>query len=150
MTIFLSARGPFYPMTKREPFTSARSGHVLVVDDDKIVCVVLSRMLSEHHTLDTMQDAHEALAQFEPGRYDAAFIDQGMSGLPGHELAQKIRQRDPHIATILITGWEILPEDPRRIPFDFHLQKPFEDLNAVLGTLAEAIALCDQRKSGDK
>ena len=147
MSLFLPTWEVADSLTNTVSPKSTRSGRVFVVDDDKIVCLVLSRMLSENHTLDAVQDAHEALAQFEAGRYDVAFIDQGMSGLPGHEVAQRIRQLDPHIATILITGWEILPEDPRRIPFDFHLQKPFENMDILLDILSEAIALHDQRKN---
>jgi hypothetical protein len=59
-----------------------------------------------------------------PGTHDVVLSDLGMSELPGDRLAAELKARDPALALILITGWELPPGAPRREPFDFVL--PFD------------------------
>ena len=57
----------------------------------------------------------------------------------------EMRKRDSFLATVLITGWKLQEDDPRLAAFDFHVQKPFEDLNEVEDVIAQAIELHDLR-----
>ena len=41
--------------------------------------------------------------------------------------------------------WELAEDDPRASPFDFRIQKPFDDLGEVEEVVAEAVALHDER-----
>lgn len=66
----------------------------------------------------------DALQHFTEGCHDVAVIDLGMPGMSGDQLAQKIREIDRRIATILLTGWELTEDDPRLSSFDFQLTKP--------------------------
>ena len=70
-------------------------------------------------------DAPAALNNFEKGYFRAALIDLGIPGMTGDELARKLKEIDPDLVTILITGWEMVAGDPRLEPFDYHVQKPF-------------------------
>ena len=50
-----------------------RRGTVLVVDDEKGMCHILKRLLTdEGYTVETCNSADEALKQVEPDRFDAA------------------------------------------------------------------------------
>ena len=53
---------------------------------------------------------------------------------------------DSCLATILITGWPLADADPRGSGFDFRLAKPFDDLDEIEATVAQAIALHDARE----
>ena len=73
-----------------------------------------------------------------------ALIDLGIPKIPGHEVARQIRQRDPSVVTVLITGWVLPPEDERLTHFDLYLQKPIMAM-ALSGAMAQAAALYDSR-----
>jgi CheY-like chemotaxis protein len=124
---------------------SIRSGKVLVIDDDEAVCSLLSRLLEEHHEVEAVTDGRKILAQFVPGKYDVALIDLGMSGISGDQLLKQIKEIDPQVATVLITGWTLPETDTRVVSFDFQIQKPFDDLDDVEDVVAQAIALHDER-----
>jgi PAS domain S-box-containing protein len=131
---------------KREPEKrQIRPGKVLVIDDDEGICSVLARMLGKVHEVETITDGRRALEQFTPGRYDVVLIDLGMSGMSGDRVAEELRSRDPLISTVLITGWELSEDDPRRDPFDFQMMKPFGSLDEVRDVAARGIELHNQR-----
>lgn|GEM_PF-1046788 len=123
-------------------------GRILIAEDDELVCRVLSRTLSGQHQVDLFKTAQEALNAFVPDHYDVAIIDLGMPGMSGDRLTTKLKLRDPHLATVLVTGWELPDHDPRLEKFDFYLQKPFEDIKTVQETVVRGIELCKTRKNG--
>ena len=123
----------------------ARRGRVLVVDDNEKLCRLLSQLLGPHHEVETVRDGREALELFAAGPYDVVLVDLGMPDLPGDRVVQEMRRIDPAVGVVLITGWDLSRADPRRIAFDFRLQKPFEDLVAVETVVAQALALRDAR-----
>ena len=123
----------------------ARRGKVLVVDDNEKLCRLLSQLLGPQHEVETVRDGREALELFAAGPYDVVLVDLGLPGLPGDRVVREMRRIDPAVGVVLITGWELSRADPRRIAFDFRLQKPFEDLVAVETVVAQALALRDTR-----
>lgn len=102
--------------------------------------------------LETTTDERQALEQFAPGNYDVIMIDLGMSGISGDRLMRQIKDIDPQVATVLITGWVLPDTDTRVSSFDFHVVKPFDDLDAVEEVVARAIALspCGCRRSRNR
>ena len=69
-----------------------------------------------------------------------------MPGLAGDQVAAQMRHLDPSVATVLITGWVLEPDDARSAGFDFVLPKPFASLREVESVVAQAIELHDARK----
>ncbi|MBT3606096.1 MAG: response regulator [Candidatus Latescibacteria bacterium] len=133
-------------LEKTSEVRSARHGRILIVEDDENIIKFLSRFLSQHHDVDVANDGQQGLEHFVVGRYDVAIVDLGMPGLSGDKVAGEMHRIDPHLATILITGWELSDNDPRRTVFDFQLQKPLDDLHHMADTLAQAIELHDLRQ----
>ena len=129
---------------ERERF-QVRPGKVLVIDDDQGICSMLSRLLGQVHEVETNTDGRQALEEFVPGYFDVVLLDLGMSGLSGNQVAQEILHRDPLVSTVLITGWELSEDDPRRAPFDFQIAKPFDDLDEISNIVTQAIELHDER-----
>jgi DNA-binding NtrC family response regulator len=131
----------------RDPVRARRS-RSWIIEDEEAVGRVLSQLLSRDHQVKILRNGSEALEQFVQGGCDVVLIDLGMPGMPGDRVCQEIRRRDPAVATVLITGWELAPNDPRRAVFDFYLQKPFADLDKVREVVAQAVERHDQRMKG--
>jgi PAS domain S-box-containing protein len=123
----------------------ARRARILVVEDVEPICALFSRLLSGAHDVDVVLSGREALEKFAPGRYDLAIIDLGLAGITGDRVGRLMRQADGALATILISGWDIVEGDPRMVPFDFWLEKPFDDLGQVEAVVAKAVQLHDSR-----
>lgn len=81
-------------------------GSIYVVDDDKIIVDSLSEFLRlEGHDVDggpSFEDAMQALSR-KP--YDMVITDINMPGADGFELLRVLKQRDPDLAVIMITGY---------------------------------------------
>ena len=122
---------------------------VLVVDDNIDAAESLAMLLDldGHQTriAHTGEAAIGVALEFAP---DAAFIDIGLPGLNGYEVAQRLRS-DPtarsSMLLVALTGWGT-DEDRRHAQaagFDYHLVKPvdFDKLNDVLATWAAGATL---------
>ena len=132
----------------KEAETSSRRNRgyrILVVDDDERVCRVLYYMLSEYYQVETVLDSQDALERMQRGQYQVALVDLGMPGMPGDQLVEKLRQIDPFLATVLITGWKLEPDDSRRQAFDLALQKPFHSLTDVQDVITQSIRIYESR-----
>ncbi len=130
---------------KAAPNASVEGGRLLVVEDDALVGKILRRLLEAKHELELFASGQAALNHFGAGAYQAAVIDLGLPNLPGDALARQLRGLDPALATVLITGWDLAPHDPRLTAFDFCLSKPFRDLAEVETVVGRAVALSGQR-----
>lgn len=78
---------------------------ILIAEDESIIAMILVNVLeSAGHQVEQAQDGLQALELFAPNRYDIALLDLGMPQLPGDELSRRLKERDPHIVTVLLTG----------------------------------------------
>jgi PAS domain S-box-containing protein len=127
-----------------------RSGRVLIVEDDEAIGALLCRLLGETHSVETVSDGRAALERFAPGSYDVALIDLGMPGVPGDRIGAQMKQIDPAVATVLMTGWDLSPDDEKVASFDFRIQKPFDDLDEVENIVARGVLLHDERAEGQE
>ena len=102
---------------------------VLVVDDLAASASTLAMVLRRlGQTVETAHDGEAALELVQTFRPDVAFLDIGMPGMDGYELAHRLRQ-DPALeglVLVALTGYG--QEDDRRQAFDagfnHHLVKP--------------------------
>ena len=122
---------------------SARSsGHrLLVVDDNQDAAISLAMLLRlQGHEV---RVAHSGLAAMEMTKTyipHAIFLDIGMPGMDGYEVARRLRQQPglENVVLAALTGWG-QQEDRRRTAeagFNYHLVKPPEP-QAVAGVLAD-------------
>jgi PAS domain S-box-containing protein len=118
---------------------------VLIVDDDEGTGLLLERFLGERYEAVVVSSSAQALERFAVGGWDVALVDLGMPEIPGDRVAQRLKELDPQLALVLITGWELSDEDARLEIFDFRLQKPFEDLDEVEMVVVKAVELRDAR-----
>ena len=108
----------------------SKSGHrVLVVDDNKDAARSLAMLLGHQgHEVRIAHSGPAALETIEGDVPDVVFLDIGMPGMDGYEVARRIRQRPDleNMVLAALTGWG-QQEDRRRTAeagFDHHLVKP--------------------------
>ncbi|MET0344411.1 MAG: EAL domain-containing response regulator [Polyangiales bacterium] len=89
---------------KRSPAGKATAS-VLAVDDDPAVLRLLGSALSRagYHTLDA-PSGKEALTILEKEQVDVIFTDLAMPGMTGLEFVRHVRDRDPDLPILVITG----------------------------------------------
>ncbi|HEY6868061.1 MAG TPA: ATP-binding protein [Candidatus Eisenbacteria bacterium] len=110
------------------PSAGPRPLRVLVVDDDEGVREVLRDMLTAlGHAVTTYASGDEALRAYRPGLYDLVLTDLGMPGVTGWDLAQTVRDADPAVTIVFVTGWgdEVRPEALQSARVDHVVTKPF-------------------------
>jgi two-component system, chemotaxis family, CheB/CheR fusion protein len=112
---------------------------VLIVDDDSDMRTTLRMLLQVGgHQVDEAVDGVEALEMLLRLRPDVAFIDLGLPGRDGYELAQAVRSAPggESLYLVALTGYG-QPQDRRRaleVGFNVYLVKPvsLDDLTSVL------------------
>jgi PAS domain S-box-containing protein len=112
---------------------------ILVVDDDVLVLMGTVGVLEDmgHDVLDAA-NGHEALSLLsENSDIDLIITDQGMPGMTGVQLSEKIAAQRPDIPIILCTGYGELPEGSYR-HMAARLAKPFAD-KQLADVIAKAI-----------
>jgi DNA-binding NtrC family response regulator len=81
-------------------------GKILVVDDELVICKSVQRILSpEGYEVETALSGQEALEKLGQESFDLVITDLKMPGMDGMELLAKIRERDPEMIIIMITGY---------------------------------------------
>ncbi|MGN6547095.1 MAG: PAS domain S-box protein [Aureliella sp.] len=128
-----------------EQVAPAASGRhrLLVVDDNQDAAISLSILLRmQGHDVRVAHDGPSALKIAKEFRPDLIFLDIGMPGMDGHEVAYRVRTTPGLERTVLaaLTGWG-QEEDRRRTAeagFDYHLVKPPEPqaLQRLLASLS--------------
>ena len=114
-----------------EPAGSLQSRRVLVVDDNIDAAEMLATLLSlDGHDVRTAPSGPAALEIIKDFHPQVAFLDIGLPGMSGYELARRIRA-EPRLAGIMlvaVTGWG-QDEDRRQSKeagLDYHLTKPVD------------------------
>jgi signal transduction histidine kinase/CheY-like chemotaxis protein len=83
-----------------------RSLSMLVVEDDPWVGdVVVRGFTPEGHKVDVAMNGREGLDRFRGARYDVIITDRAMPEMSGYELAAAIRQTNPSVPIIMLTGF---------------------------------------------
>lgn len=128
------------------PATQSLSGHrLLVIDDNQDAANSLAMLLRmKGHQVQVAYDGATALSLAQAYSPHMVFLDIGMPGMDGYEVAQRMRQIDSlkDLVLVALTGWG-QPEDRRRTAeagFDHHLVKPLEPdvLESLLFKLRDA------------
>jgi PAS domain S-box-containing protein len=132
------ADGGECPRSRPSPTPGLR---LLVVDDNRDAADSLAVLLRlQGHEVRVVHDGAAAMTVAPSYRPDVVFLDLGMPGMDGYEVARRLRKTPGLEKTVLaaLTGWG-QQEDRRRTAeagFDHHLVKPPEP-KAVEGLLAD-------------
>jgi two-component system sensor histidine kinase/response regulator len=118
-------------------------GNLLIVDDETAQMRALCDTLAlEGYTTRGFNLAKEALAAVRPGEFDLLLTDLMMPEMDGIALSNAVRQRDPTMAVVLMTGHGTIDTAVRALQdgaLDYIL-KPFK-LNVILPVIARALGV---------
>ena len=80
---------------------------IIIEDDKKVrdIIVAYASHTGKFSGVDAVESGEEAIDIFEPGKYSLAIIDIGLFKLSGPEVAYLMRQKDPLILILGITGY---------------------------------------------
>jgi len=82
---------------------------VLIVDDEADFASVLSeRLRLRDYDAQAVFRAEDALATIKSGSHEVVLLDFNLPGMDGIEVLKKIKQTDPTIEVIMLTGGENL------------------------------------------
>ena len=80
--------------------------HVLVVDDDPMVCMAIEVYLERHNFRVTIADGGEAgLRALEGGKFDLMIVDIFMPHMRGFESIRVFHERAPMVPLIAMSGY---------------------------------------------
>lgn len=130
---------------------------ILVIDDEEAIrdscCQVL---VKAGYRTETAENGDRGLQKVGAARPDLVLVDLKMPGIGGMELLEKIREIDPSIVSVVITGYatiESAVEAMKRNAYDF-LPKPFtpDQLRIVIrrGLERRSLAIESERLRREK
>ena len=118
---------------------------VLLVDDEEKFLDVLSRRLGTHGIdADTAASGEEALTKTKGKNVDVIILDVMMPGIDGIETLKRIRQENPEVQIIMLSGQSNIEKAVNAMKegaIDF-LEKPVD-----IGQLMEKIEKAGQEKT---
>jgi DNA-binding NtrC family response regulator len=115
---------------------------ILVVDDEITICRNCSRILEKSdYRVDYALSGYEALQKLEEGRYDVIITDLKMSAMGGMELLARVRDSDPDVPVIVMTGYASVASavEVMKVGAMDYLPKPFTP-DEIRGIVSQAAA----------
>jgi len=105
----------------------SRKLHVLVADDEEIVCETIVAYLTEDgHLVESASNGLEGLEKFLASWFDIVVTDRGMPEMSGDQFAVAIKKIAPNKPILMITGFNerIRATEERPDGVDYVLSKP--------------------------
>ena len=118
----------------------AAKPHILVVDDEMGPRESLKMILNPYYNVHVAERGGQALEIVKNQPVDLVTLDLKMPGLTGINVLEKVKQHDPDIEAIIITGYGSLDtaiEGLRLGAFDY-ISKPF-DVNHILSLVKRGL-----------
>ena len=104
------------------------SVHILVVDDEKIMQDSCARiMMKEGYHVQTVASGEEAMEVFQRATFDIVLLDIKMPGMGGIETLRYLKEKDPAVTILIITGYPSIDTAVKAIKlgaYDY-ITKPF-------------------------
>jgi two-component system nitrogen regulation response regulator NtrX len=114
---------------------------ILIVDDEeKILQTMKGSLEDEDYEVLTAKDGQEAIEKVRLGNPDLIFLDIWLPGMDGMETLKAIKEHDPHLDVVLMTGHGTMSTAIQAIKlgaFDF-LEKPLS-LDSILSVAHNAL-----------
>jgi two-component system nitrogen regulation response regulator NtrX len=118
-----------------------RKKKILVVDNDKDLCDLISDIMEEDgYSVKKVYDGNSALDEILADKYDVMIIDNKLSGISGINVIERSKYLNPSIRTIMISAYGNTNTKLRARDlgvYDF-LDKPF-DIKKLLSRVGEVI-----------
>jgi len=120
---------------------TAEPANILIIDNEPSVRDIFTRLLTSiGHRVVAAEDGSQGLARFRAGKFDLVFTDLGMPGMSGWDVAHAIKELNPKMPVVLMTGWQISldPQKAKETGVDRLVNKPF-DVPQLLALIDEML-----------
>jgi DNA-binding NtrC family response regulator len=88
---------------------SARRSSILIVDDDRSIRTSLAAILEqEGYDVDTAENGAQAIDKSNSKSFDLALVDMRLPDMMGSDLLNRLKERTPKTAKIIVTGYPTL------------------------------------------
>jgi len=124
---------------------------ILVVDDEKPVCISCKRILEEDgHQVDYVQSGVEGARRAIEGDYRLVLLDLKIPDMSGMEVFERIKEKRPEILVLIITGYATIQtsiECIKKGAVDY-IPKPFtpEELSIAVDKALETANLREENR----
>ena len=108
--------------------TEIKKLHVLVVDDEQEICVILETFLTgKGHTVKVVNSGAEAIEQSRREDFDLVLCDLAMPEVTGYDVIKAVNELDKIPKIGISTGWgdKLKSIDEEDLKVDFLIKKPF-------------------------
>ena len=114
--------------------------NIIAVDDERSILVGITEALVKANVgenIKSFQKPSEALAYGRENVIDVAFLDIQMRGMTGLELAKKLKEQNPRINVIFVTGYSEYVREALTLHASGYLEKPVsvEDIKREMENL---------------
>jgi len=106
----------------------AENVKILVVDDELVICNSCFEILTEAgYEVETLQSSRVALEKVQEELYDLVIVDLKMPGLDGMQLLKLIKEKNPEMIVIIITGYSTVENaiEAIKLGASDYIPKPF-------------------------
>ena len=82
------------------------TGSILVVDDERAICIAIQRLLAgKGYQVDTAPSGEAAIERLERARFHLVITDLNLKTISGMDLLRWVRQHAPETAVVMITAF---------------------------------------------
>ena len=90
---------------------------VLVIDDESYVRKLFGMYLkADNHSVEFAENGQEGLRKFSAGNYDLVITDRSMPDMSGDQVALAVKERNPKVPVIMVTGFGDIMNDNKQCP----------------------------------
>ena len=111
------------------------SQKILIVDDEKKICNILTQILSdEGYTVRAVGSGEEAITVVDSFDSELILMDQNMPGMNGIEAMTHVKEKHPDMSIIILTAYGSIPlavEAIKKGAYDY-ISKPFDNEELLL------------------
>ncbi len=107
----------------------AKKLKVLAIDDQRMILDLLSSMFTNlGHSTEIADTGQAGIEKFNQDAFDLVITDLGLLDISGFEVSQRIKEINPEVPIVMITGWgaNFDQEQLKKAGVDYILAKPFK------------------------
>ncbi|MDH3258681.1 MAG: response regulator [Deltaproteobacteria bacterium] len=142
-----SVRLPIIPLPlsqqekQKEPAENHNAKRILIIEDDDLSRKLLKKALSMNgHRIEEAPEGAEGLSKFKADSFDLVITDLSMPGMSGWEVAKGVKEQNPEVPVVLLSGWAVQHEREKLndAGIDYVISKPCS-LDALHETVDKAL-----------
>lgn len=112
---------------------------IAICDDEEVIGKELCGMVKKYAKESSVSVFTDGASLLQENGFDIVFLDIGMDGMNGMEVARRLREESRHVIIIFVTALKEYVFDSFEVGAFWYLLKPFEEekLKLVLGRATE-------------